>query len=152
MHLIHNRKTHISGIKGYLQMFATLREIFVRTSSKRVTWTKAFLHQRLPTSQRTVCHLYLSSGQEKNKVQTIHTSYEKYKGLNAYIHTITQNIFVLMFEVSLMDLTEGKSCKEQQRAGSMHDISIFLFTITMHERTITVVWYTMIHKMHSYIK
>ena len=51
-----------------------------------------------------------------------------------------------------MDLTEGKSCKEQQRAGSMHDISIFLFTITMHERTITVVWYTMIHKMHSYIK
>lgn len=74
------------------------------------------------------------------------------KGLTLISIPSRKNIYVLMFEVSLMDLTEGKSCKEQQRAGSMHDISIFLFTITMHERTITVVWYTMIHKMHSYIK
>ena len=119
----------IVGIKVYLLMFATLREMFVKKLSK-----KGYLEPSFPNltashvSKDSLSRRIFPLGKKNKESKTIYTSYEKHKGINAYWYNITQNIYVLMFEVSWTSL-KGKSCEEQQqRRTGKHAWNIYSYS------------------------
>ena len=157
MHLIPNHKhtktfSHIY-IRTHLlhcwhqSMFTNVcdfaRKMFVKeVIQRRIPWTSSFPNLTASHVSKDSLSWRIFPLGKKNKVsKTIYTSYEKHKGINAYWYNITQNIYVLMFEVSWT--SEGKSLwrTTTEKNGEACMKYLFPFTISMHDRTITVVVY-----------
>ena len=143
--MIHSHNTHIAPFLASKYIYKCLR------LCEKCLWKKLSQEGYLETGfpNLTASHVpkdslsrrIFSLGKKNKESKTIYTSYEKHKGINAYWYNITQNIYVLMFEVSWT--SEGKSLwrTTTERNGEACMKYLFLFTITMHDRTITVVPY-----------